>query len=555
MTQAVEFCVVSSLQKVFADEQPRVSKFLGHESILKGESYCFQIAFRGASASGKHQCIRLLPRVEGELAAYVSVRSVGMVPAELTRYADHDYDFLRGAKPGLYPDLLEEIDATHPLVAVNTQWRSVWIEFSPTINMAAGDYKIDIEFWDENDCFVGKAGTICHLIDRVLEPQKLIFTQWFHGDCISEYYGVQSLSDEHFMWMEKFICTAARNGINMILTPLFTPPLDTKKGGERPTIQLVGVTKTKTGYAFDFSQLKRFIDICKKAGIIYFEMSHLFTQWGAAAAPKIMANVDGEYKQIFGWDTVATGAPYKAFLDAFLPQLITVLYEESVANNTMFHISDEPYAKVADSYRAAADMVKEHLNGFKIIDALSEYAFYEQGLVENPIPASNHIKPFLEHNVPDLWTYYCCVQGDRVSNRYLSMSSARNRAIAVQLFKFDIKGFLHWGYNFWYTQHSISLVDPFAVTDAGLGFPAGDSFSVYPGKCEPLESIRIRVFANALCDLRAMDMLSATTGKDAVLSIIEEGIDPIAFDHTPYNEDYILGTRIKINAAIEKCDY
>lgn len=51
MTQAVEFCVVSSLQKVFADEQPRVSKFLGHESILKGESYCFQIAFRGLSAT------------------------------------------------------------------------------------------------------------------------------------------------------------------------------------------------------------------------------------------------------------------------------------------------------------------------------------------------------------------------------------------------------------------------------------------------------------------------------------------------------------------------
>ena len=46
-------------------------------------------------------------------------------------------------------------------------------------------------------------------------------------------------------------------------------------------------------------------------------MSHLFTQWGAKHAPKIMANVKGIQRQIFGWDTVANGKDYVQFLAVF----------------------------------------------------------------------------------------------------------------------------------------------------------------------------------------------------------------------------------------------
>ncbi|MEG0691565.1 MAG: DUF4091 domain-containing protein, partial [Oscillospiraceae bacterium] len=86
----------------------------------------------------------------------------------------------------------------------------------------------------------------------------------------------------------------------------------------------------------------------------------------------------------------------------------------------------------------------------------------------------------------------------------------------------------------------------------GLAFPSGDAFSVYPGENGPLESIRIKVFAAALCDLRAMKMLKKLIGKEAVLELIEQGIDPIEFDHAPSNEDYILSLRIRINQALEK---
>ena len=63
----------------------------------------------------------------------------------------------------------------------------------------------------------------------------------------------------------------------MRLTLVFTPPLDTYVGGERPTVQLVDVIVENGKYSFNFDKLKRWVDLCSKSGIKYFEISHLFT--------------------------------------------------------------------------------------------------------------------------------------------------------------------------------------------------------------------------------------------------------------------------------------
>ena len=42
----------------------------------------------------------------------------------------------------------------------------------------------------------------------------------------------------------------------MLLTPVFTPPLDTAIGGERRTVQLVDVHVTENGYTFGFDKFE-----------------------------------------------------------------------------------------------------------------------------------------------------------------------------------------------------------------------------------------------------------------------------------------------------------
>ncbi len=474
------------------------------------------------------------------------------VPAYYCCHPTVDDNYLR-TKPGLYPDLLTDLEDGKIIYAAG-HWQSLWVDIEVKEETPSGTHPITIKFFNadgEEVCSMSNSVTI---FDVVLPEQELIRTEWFHGDCLADYYKVDVFSEGHWRIMENFIAAAVKRGINMILTPQFTPPLDTAVGGERTTIQLVDVTLTNGKYSFDFSKLKRWVDMCRKVGVTYFEMSHLFTQWGAAAAPKVMASVNGEYKRIFGWDTPAVGGEYTRFLQAYLLELTEKLKEWGIADRTYFHISDEPRIEQLESYRAAKDSVAEYLKDFVIIDALSSYEFYKTGVVEKPVSSNNHIHTFLENGVKNMWSYYCTSQYEKVSNRFMSMPSARNRIYGVQLYKYDIEGVLHWGYNFYNSQYSLKKINPYAVTDALGAFPAGDPFLVYPkADGTPEESIRMMVHYHAMTDLRAMKLLESLTDKEYVMEIIEGDLsEPITFDTYPKSDYYLISLRNRINREIAR---
>jgi hypothetical protein len=49
----------------------------------------------------------------------------------------------------------------------------------------------------------------------------------------------------------------------------------------------VKIEKSEKGYIFDFSLLRRYINLAKKCGMEYYEISHFFSQWGSRFAPNI----------------------------------------------------------------------------------------------------------------------------------------------------------------------------------------------------------------------------------------------------------------------------
>jgi len=188
------------------------------------------------------------------------------------------------------------------------------------------------------------------------------------------------------------------------------------------------------------------------------------------------------------------------------------------------------------------------------MDALSSYDFYQQGICENPIVSTNHVTPFIENHVSPLWVYYCCSQGDKVSNRFMAMPSARNRIIGIQLYKYDVAGFLHWGLNFYNSQYSLRHINPYETTDADMAFPSGDAFAIYPGKNGiPYESIRLVVFYEAINDLRALQLLEFMSDKNYVMALIEEDYsEEITFFSYPKSAQYLLNLRQKVNKEIKK---
>ena len=429
--------------------------------------------------------------------------------------------------------------------------KSLMVEVDTKGEVEAGIYPITFTVTPE----IGEECTATfnlEIIDAELPEQKLKFTQWFYCDCLMQYYGTEAFSEKHWEIIENFAKTAVRYGINMLLTPVFTPALDTYVGGERATTQLVGIKKNNGVYSFDFSLLGRWVEMCNRIGVKYFEIAHFFTQWGAKAAPKIMATVDGEYKKIFGWETNACGEEYAEFLRAFIPELLAYMKSlDGADKRCWFHISDEPNETQLESYLAAKAIVAPLLEGYPIIDALSHYEFYSSGAVERPVPGTTAVHTFIDHNVPDLWTYYCVSQAKEVSNRFMAMPSYRTRIIGTQLYKYNIDGFLHWGYNFYNNQYSYAPLNPYMNTDGEYFAAAGDTFSVYPGPDgKPWESIRLLVFFDAIQDIGALSLCESLYGKEFVMNILEDGIEPITFSKYPHNADYLLGLREKINKAI-----
>ena len=541
---------VSSLEKIFPTAQCGASP-LKKASILQNEEFSYQLAFCGRNDNYKKITadVRVISDFPGTLRLY----RIKNIPSEMPAYPDrHDDDYVTVA-PGLFPDALIPIEDGCAEITTDI-YHGIWVTAVPSDTCGPGDYQIKIQIKNEAEKIAEEAVLKLSVLPHKLPPQSLIYTQWMHYDCIANVHKTEVFSEEYWCILSKYIRLAVDNGINMILTPLFTPPLDTAVGGQRRTAQLVGVIRTAEGYHFDFSLLDRFFTVCRDLGIQYFEMSHLFTQWGAACAPKIMGTTEEEgFTQLFGWDTPADSPQYRAFLSAFLPQLTDFLKAKGLCENVFFHISDEPSKEHLENYLAAKELVMPYLSGFKLTDALSDYDFYEQGICSRAIPAVNHIEPFLVHKVENLWTYYCCSQCVDVSNRFFAMPSRRNRILGIQLYKFDIQGFLHWGYNFYNTGLSTAAVNPYEVSDAGCSFPSGDAFSVYPYQDGAVPSLRMKVFYEGLQDLRLLRLLEQKIGRDAVIQFIDDtaGME-LTFTNYPKTDAFLFTLREKAHELLMK---
>ena len=547
----VEMQLLNCLEKVFPTKRPDNAFGLTAISGLRGEEISLQAAYMWEVNPRTEGSCNAELHVISSLGDAVRCRKVGYVPSLTPNVGGYDEDVVLTAEPGLFPDILLDMKASR-IKLVPMQWRSVWIDVALDADTPAGEYVLTVQIAQGDEVLAAET-VVVTVIDACLPEQTLIHTEWFHSDCIADYYEIPVFSEAHWAAIGNFIELAVKRGINMILTPVFTPPLDTAVGGERTTVQLVDVTMLGDSYVFGFEKFDRWVKLCLEKGVQYIEIAHLYTQWGACCAPKVMASVDGTEKRLFGWDTEATSPAYKAFLQAFLPALTARLHLLGVAGKTFFHISDEPdWEHDRKSYEAAVAQVRPYLEGFEIIDALSNIAFYESGLVKRPIPANNHIEPFLDAKVERLWTYYCVGQMHDVSNRFMALPSAQNRILGVQLYKFDMEGFLHWGYNFYNSSRALDYINPFMVTDADCSFSSGDAFLVYPGRgLKPVESIRMMVLFHALQDLRALRLLEMMEGRAFVLALIaEEAGQDITFAKYPRDAAFLMRLRERVNAGI-----
>ena len=574
------FLLVSSLEKVLEDQTPPQ---MSEEQLYlaNGEKGSFQVAVCSADLSEHRFFLSFTAAGQDapgmERTYEFTCSRVHTVPCGKVCNDKFDQNYLF-TDPGDYPDRLVRREKCVRngkegfLIEAEKGWQSYWIgmrccagsvsaglSFTDVISIALEEVsdRDQIEKTDHHSCLCPaqneseekQLSMTAAVLSQELPELDICHTEWFHADCLADYYQVPVFSEQHWTLIENFMRSAADHQVNLILTPVFTPPLDTEIGGERTTVQLVKVYEQGDHYSFDFSLLDRWIKTALGCGIPNIEISHLFSQWGARFAPKIIVTrEDGSQYRAFGWDTPASGNRYLHFLNAFLPELKAHLAQSGLLERTWFHISDEPGMDNMDEYAAAVRAVSPLLEGCHVVDALSDYDFYQKELVKIPVVSEDHIQPFLEGKTDPLWVYYCTGQCVDVPNRFISMPSCRNRILGVLLYVHHIRGFLHWGFNFYNTQYSRQHIDPHEVTDAGGSFPSGDAFLVYPEEGGIAgESIRGEILKEAMNDYRLLCLLEKRTSRETSLKAVSDAAGfQISFDRYPVNERFFRELRRRI---------
>lgn len=545
--------LLNSLDTVFYDSD--ISKdTLKYTGIFENEAFSFQMAFRAdyeqGEANGWDDVIKVRAEVISEIKDSVTVYAVENVPAVRVGYSISDDWFLRKS-PGLYPDCMQT-NRKNNFSAPVGYWKNIWINVNENLDkLSANNYKITIRLYNcKTNTVVSEKTVTIKVMKGVLPKQRIKMTNWMHYDCIAYFSNTRPFSKAFCEAARKYIRMAAANGQNMILLPAFTPPLDTPVGEERATVQLVDVTLKNGEYIFDLSRLKKFIEMCLECGIEYFEHSHLYTQWGAEHAPKIIVCVNGKKKKLFGWHTDALSAEYKKFIHSYLSELKKFIKQNGYEKRFFFHISDEPEEKHLKNYKAVSDFIHKELEGYPSGDALSEYKFYEDGVVQTPIALTHTANEFLGRANP-LWLYYTGYQcGYYLSNRLIGMPRERGRILGVQLYYFKIDGFLNWGFNAHHNALSRKMIDPRAASDMDGDFVSGSSYLVYPNGREADPSVRLMTVRDQMQDIRAMQLLEALTDRENVCDLIKKYIPDIRLN-CRVTAAQILDLRDEVNARIK----
>ncbi len=498
--------------------EDKITEEINSLKVLKNEGAHFNVLIGEVK-----RLLYVRIEIENEkLKPFTQIRRIKYIPAAVS--VREGYDDYCYAEEHIFPDPLMDYrgELVYLAPGINHQFCVSICADVPEFDRE----KLIVSVRDGEGALVSEKSIDLEFVNLELPKLDLIYTNWIHFDCICDQHRVEPMSDEFCEIAKSYIELAVKAHQNMIFVPLFTPPLDTDIGGERTTFQLIRISKKQNRYEFNFSLLERFINLAREAGMEYFEFCHLFSQWGAKYAPKIVAEINGKEEKIFGWETESLSEEYAGFLEAFLPQLKDFTDRMGIRQNCFYHISDEPKREDLKTYRQCCALVKKSLGeDVKIIDALSDYDFYQSGIIKTPVVQLSFAKEFIDKGVEPLYVYSCWEPyKDYYCSRFLSSPMQRTRVLGALLYLNGAKLYLHWGFNFYNSFLSKEKINPYEEPSAGGVFPGGDCFIVYPDVPNKKANASLRLIAikEAMNDFRLLKLLESYEGRTAVVKMLSE---------------------------------
>lgn len=381
--------------------------------------------------------------------------------------------------------------------AVTTNYTALRLNLSSKELPKPGKYLVSIEVKTDQEVFQGKFSVMVHQV-KLPEYQEsdFFYTNWFNLSRMEEKHELTRWSDSWFQMLEKYAQLMAHGRQNSISIP---HELLTYEDGQ---------------FELDEDKMLRFINVFRDQGFSYFEAPHLMYRgdnddWG-----------DPELK------VYLTKRRYKTENgEADIAQLMSLIRDfvqkNGLLNNWLQHVSDEPTAVNAASYKEVVGQIKKIYPEIKIMEATNDRDGIA-GAIDIWCPLINDFQEneaFFrerEQKGEKVLVYTCLIPGGKWLNRTLDMERIRQVYFGWGAAHYNTSGYLHWGLNQYhgdpFAQSVIHHPAPGAAKNNFL--PAGDTHIVYPGDEGPLSSVRFEAHRVGCEDY---DLLQLLKKKDAKL--------------------------------------
>ena len=173
----LEITQTSSLEKILPKSKITVSQFRKF-TCLKNEKFSYQIAYRESGLSKTYDI-----KITSDISEHILIYDVGLVPVNYPTnpLAENDDNYI-SKEPGIFPDPLYENKSKK--ISAAPFYKSLWVMVDSTA--PAGSHEIIVEFSNAEGDAVSSRFDLT-VLPVNLPPQELIYTQWFHTDCLSSY--------------------------------------------------------------------------------------------------------------------------------------------------------------------------------------------------------------------------------------------------------------------------------------------------------------------------------------------------------------------------------
>ncbi len=449
---------------------------------------------------------------------------------------------LVGTVPGWFPD---------PLLTVTDErfrgTRSIWGTYYIPPGTERGDYEGELRIrYDGGGRRVIPVRLHVWGFNVPTSP-SLYVTNWLYISQIESQYGIRFGTSRFWSVIDKIAADMSSHRQDVIFTPL----------------SLIHSYAAKDGaYTFDFSDYDRWVGIFRRHGFRVIEGSHLFSR----------SSYDLRYRSAmgqripFGQRKLRTQKGRK-----FLEVLLRAVYAQNerlgIRGHYLQHVADEASRSQAGLYRKIVGIVHRTMPGVPVIDATQLPDSARLGMMDIPVTLLG--KPLGRDTRIGArwgkWWYTALNPRGRFPNRFIDYPLVKLRLIPWLSWRYGISGYLHYGYNWWFTPSGKS---PWKDVEQSGRYPPGDGFIVYPpldgADTSPVSSLRWEVFRDGMEDYEYLHLLSAWAGSmsgNTACSGLAEQADRLigrirsvvasTVDY-PRNPDILTKLRIRIGDMLDQ---